>query len=37
VRTPLSIATVDNPKGSIRGEKRAFTIYTNDQLPNSKD
>ncbi|MGA7775901.1 MAG: efflux RND transporter permease subunit, partial [Pseudolabrys sp.] len=26
-----------NPKGSIRGEKRAFTIYTNDQLPNSKD
>jgi multidrug efflux pump subunit AcrB len=34
---PLSIATVDNPKGSIRGEKRAFTIYTNDQLPNSKD
>ncbi|MGA8394227.1 MAG: multidrug efflux RND transporter permease subunit [Pseudolabrys sp.] len=37
VRTPLSIATVDNPKGSIRGEKRAFTIYTNDQVPNSKD
>ena len=37
VRTPLSIATVDNPKGSIRGEKRAFTIYTNDQLPHSKD
>ncbi|MGC1622429.1 MAG: multidrug efflux RND transporter permease subunit [Pseudolabrys sp.] len=37
VRTPLSSATVDNPKGSIRGEKRAFTIYTNDQLPNSKD
>ena len=37
VRTPLSISTVDNPKGSIRGERRAFTIYTNDQLPNSKD
>ena len=34
---PLSISTVDNPKGSIRGEKRAYTIYTNDQLPNSKD
>ena len=37
MRTPLSISTVDNPKGSIRGEKRAYTIYTNDQLPNSKD
>src|SRR5262249_56271305 len=22
---------------SIRGDKRAYTIYTNDQLPNSKD
>jgi HAE1 family hydrophobic/amphiphilic exporter-1 len=37
VRIPLSISTVDNPKGSIRGDRRAFTIYTNDQLPNSKD
>jgi len=37
VRLPLSISTIDNPKGSIRGEKRAYTIYTNDQLPNSKD
>jgi hydrophobic/amphiphilic exporter-1 (mainly G- bacteria), HAE1 family len=37
VRTPLSVATVDNPKGSIRGPMRAFTIYTNDQLTQSKD
>src|SRR6516225_5701484 len=37
VRTPLSIATVDNPKGSIRGQTRAFTIYTNDQLTRAKD
>ncbi|MFZ1066548.1 MAG: efflux RND transporter permease subunit, partial [Pseudolabrys sp.] len=37
VRTPLSIATVDNPKGTIRGQTRSFTIYTNDQLTQSKD
>ena len=36
VRTPLSIATVDNPKGSIDGDKRAYTIYTNDQLPTRR-
>jgi HAE1 family hydrophobic/amphiphilic exporter-1 len=37
VRAPLAITTVDNPKGSIRGETRAFTIFTNDQLTQSKD
>src|SRR6202140_3766937 len=37
VRTPLSVTTVDSPKGSIRGKTRAFTIYTNDQLTQSKD
>jgi HAE1 family hydrophobic/amphiphilic exporter-1 len=37
VRMPLSIQTVDNPKGTIRGQTRAFTIYTNDQLTKSKD
>jgi HAE1 family hydrophobic/amphiphilic exporter-1 len=37
VRTPLSITTVDNPKGTIAGATRAFTIYTNDQLIQSKD
>jgi HAE1 family hydrophobic/amphiphilic exporter-1 len=37
VRAPLSITTVDNPKGTIMGATRAFTIYTNDQLTQSKD
>jgi hydrophobic/amphiphilic exporter-1 (mainly G- bacteria), HAE1 family len=37
VRAPLSITTVDNPKGTIMGARRAFTIYTNDQLIQSKD
>jgi HAE1 family hydrophobic/amphiphilic exporter-1 len=37
VRTPLSVATVDNPKGTIRGDTRSYTIYTNDQLTKSKD
>jgi hydrophobic/amphiphilic exporter-1 (mainly G- bacteria), HAE1 family len=37
VRAPLSITTVDNPKGTIMGPTRAFTIYTNDQLIQSKD
>src|SRR5690242_7860457 len=37
VRLPLSISTVDNPKGTIRGQKRSYTIYTNDQLTRAKD
>jgi HAE1 family hydrophobic/amphiphilic exporter-1 len=37
VRTPLSVSTVDNPKGTIRGHMRSYTIFTNDQLPQSKD
>jgi HAE1 family hydrophobic/amphiphilic exporter-1 len=37
VRTPLSVSTVDNPKGTISGHMRSYTIYTNDQLPQSKD
>jgi HAE1 family hydrophobic/amphiphilic exporter-1 len=36
VRARLSITTVDEPKGSIEGPKRAFTIYTNDQLVTAK-
>ena len=32
VRIPLSVTTVDNPKGTINGPTRSFTIYTNDQL-----
>jgi hydrophobe/amphiphile efflux-1 (HAE1) family protein len=37
VRVPLSTATVDIPKGMIMGPVRSFTIYTNDQLTQSKD
>jgi HAE1 family hydrophobic/amphiphilic exporter-1 len=37
VRTPLSVATVDAPKGSIDGATRSFTIFTNDQLTKSKN
>ncbi|GAB0117289.1 efflux RND transporter permease subunit [Acidisoma sp. 7E03] len=32
VRTVLADATVDNPKGSVDGPNRSFTIYNNDQL-----
>jgi HAE1 family hydrophobic/amphiphilic exporter-1 len=31
------VTTVDNPKGTIMGPTRSFTIYTNDQLTQSKD
>jgi hydrophobe/amphiphile efflux-1 (HAE1) family protein len=37
VRSQITIATVDAPKGNIDGPKRAYTIYANDQLPDSKD
>ncbi len=36
VRMPLSVSTVDAPKGTVRGQVRSFTIYTNDQLTNAK-
>jgi HAE1 family hydrophobic/amphiphilic exporter-1 len=36
VRTPLSASTVDAPKGTVRGDVRSFTIYTNDQLIQAK-
>jgi hydrophobe/amphiphile efflux-1 (HAE1) family protein len=32
VRTVLTNATVDNPKGSIDGPRQSYTIYANDQL-----
>lgn len=35
VRLPLSITTVNQPKGSVDGDTRSFTIYTNDQLTNA--
>ncbi|MGJ5132114.1 multidrug efflux RND transporter permease subunit [Bradyrhizobium oligotrophicum] len=37
VRSQIAITTVDSPKGNIDGEHRAYTIYANDQLTESKD
>jgi HAE1 family hydrophobic/amphiphilic exporter-1 len=37
VRSQIAITTVDSPKGNIDGQTRAFTIYANDQLLDSKD
>ena len=34
---PPSVTTVDSPKGTINGQTRSFTIYTNDQLSAAKD
>ncbi|MDE2467570.1 MAG: efflux RND transporter permease subunit, partial [Bradyrhizobium sp.] len=32
IRNQIAITTTDSPKGNIDGEKRAYTIYANDQL-----
>ncbi|MGC2779125.1 MAG: efflux RND transporter permease subunit, partial [Bradyrhizobium sp.] len=37
VRSQIAITTVDSPKGNIDGQRRAYTIYANDQLTESKD
>jgi HAE1 family hydrophobic/amphiphilic exporter-1 len=37
VRNQISIVTVDSPKGNIDGDTRAYTIYSNDQMLDSKD
>jgi hydrophobic/amphiphilic exporter-1 (mainly G- bacteria), HAE1 family len=37
VRNQIAITTVDSPKGNIDGDKRAYTIYANDQMLDSKD
>ena len=37
IRTTLASVTVDQPKGSIDGTKRNFTIYANDQLVHADD
>jgi hydrophobic/amphiphilic exporter-1 (mainly G- bacteria), HAE1 family len=37
VRNQITMTTVDSPKGNIDGDKRAYTIYANDQLLDSKD
>ncbi|MDQ0395607.1 efflux RND transporter permease subunit [Labrys monachus] len=36
VRTPLSVTTVNNPKGTFNGATKSYTIYTNDQLMDPK-
>ena len=36
VRAQIGIATVDNPKGAILGNKQTFTIYNNDQLTTAE-
>jgi HAE1 family hydrophobic/amphiphilic exporter-1 len=37
VRNQIAITTVDGPKGNVDGDKRAYTIYANDQLLDAKD
>jgi hydrophobic/amphiphilic exporter-1 (mainly G- bacteria), HAE1 family len=37
VRNQIAITTVDSPKGNLDGPTRAYTIYANDQLLDSKD
>ncbi len=37
VRSQIAVTTVDSPKGNIDGQRRAYTIYANDQLTESKD
>jgi HAE1 family hydrophobic/amphiphilic exporter-1 len=32
IRSQIAITTTDSPKGNIDGDKRAYTIYANDQL-----
>ncbi len=36
IRQQIGIATVNSPKGTIQGQKQAFTIYDNDQLLTAK-
>ena len=35
VRTPLSVITVNNPKGTLNGDTRTYTVYANDQFTNA--
>jgi len=37
VRTALTNVSVDQPKGSLYGNQRAYTLQTNDQILNAKD
>jgi HAE1 family hydrophobic/amphiphilic exporter-1 len=35
VRVPLSVITVNNPKGTLNGDTRTYTVYANDQFTNA--
>jgi HAE1 family hydrophobic/amphiphilic exporter-1 len=37
VRAQIAIATVDSPKGSIKGAKQGYTIFDNDQLLKAEE
>jgi HAE1 family hydrophobic/amphiphilic exporter-1 len=37
IRNQIAITTADSPKGNIDGDKRAYTIYANDQMLDPKD
>ena len=37
VRQQVMNATVNNPKGTVIGDKQSFTIYDNDQLTEARD
>ncbi len=37
VRQTLVDSTVNNPKGSLNGERRSYTIYANDQLTKAEE
>src|SRR5947209_3244890 len=36
VRSKIAASAVDNPKGTIQGARRSYTIYDNDQLTSAK-
>jgi multidrug efflux pump subunit AcrB len=36
VRTPLSVITVNNPKGTLNGDTRTYTVYANDQFTKAE-
>ena len=36
IRSQISIATVNSPKGQIQGPMRSYTIYANDQITDAK-
>src|ERR1700741_3062655 len=37
IRGQIAVTTVDSPKGNVDGDRRAYTIYANDQLLDAKE